>query len=67
VVSSTDPQGLSRFIEYPAEDETVRTTRFTEKDGSVWQYRYDTQAGDLLAKIDPEGNTATPTMRITIN
>jgi RHS repeat-associated protein len=57
VVSSTDPEGRIRTIAYPQGDETVRTTTFTEKDGGLWQYTYDTSAGDLLAKTNPEGNT----------
>jgi RHS repeat-associated protein len=61
VVSSTDPMGRVRTIEYPEGEETVRSTSFTEKDGSVWQYRYDTQRGDLLEKTDPQGGSTSYT------
>lgn len=61
VIESIDPEGRTRTISYPDSDETVRTTTFTEKDGGVWDYTYDSSAGDLLAKTDPEGNTVSYT------
>lgn len=61
VGSSIDPEGRVRTLAYPTADETVRTTTFTEKDGGVWRYSYDTVTGDLLSKADPEGNTTSYT------
>lgn len=53
-ISSSDPEGRTRSITYPQTTDTVKTTTFTEKDGGVWQYRYDTQAGTLTSKTDPQ-------------
>jgi len=56
VVSSTDPEGKSRGVSYmPAGPDVTRTTTFTEKDGGVWEYTYNTQAGTLTSKTDPQG------------
>ncbi|MBI2354624.1 MAG: RHS repeat protein [Deltaproteobacteria bacterium] len=55
VVSSTDPEGRTRNIAYPQTSDTVKSTTFTEKDGGVWSYSYDTQKGYLLSKTDPQG------------
>jgi RHS repeat-associated protein len=57
VVSSSDPEGKARSITYPQTDDAEKTTIFTEKDGGVWSYSYDTQKGYLLAKTDPQGGT----------
>ncbi len=56
-ISSSDPEGRTRSIAYPQTTETVKSTVFTEKDGGVWQYNYDTQKGYLLGKTDPHGGT----------
>ncbi len=56
-ISSSDPEGRTRSITYPQTTETVKLTAFTEKDGGVWQYNYDTQKGYLLGKTDPQGGT----------
>jgi YD repeat-containing protein len=53
VVSSSDPEGMTRSISYPRTTDTVKSTTFTEKDGGVWTYSYDTQNGYLLGKTDP--------------
>lgn len=55
VVSSIDPEGRTRSITYPQTSNTVKSTTFTEKDGGVWQYSYDTQKGTLISKTDPQG------------
>jgi len=56
VVSATDPEGKTRSAAYPEPGADVaKTTTFTEKDGGVWTYRYDTQAGTLTSKADPQG------------
>lgn len=56
VASATDPEGKTRSVTYPQPGTDVaKTTTFTEKDGGVWTYRYDTQAGTLTSKIDPQG------------
>lgn len=55
ILSSTDTEGKIRTISYPTGSETVKTTTFTEKDGGVWQYTYDTEKGTLNQKIDPQG------------
>ncbi len=60
-VSATDPVGLSRTIAYPETSDTVKTTILTEKDGSQWSYRYDTQKRYLLAKTDPQEGTTSYT------
>lgn len=57
VVASTDPEGRSRSIVYLQTSETVKSTTFTEKDGGVWTYSYDTQKGTLASKADPQGGT----------
>lgn len=55
VISSTDSEGKTRSIIYPTGTDTVKTTAFTEKDGGVWQYTYDTEKGTLNRKTDPQG------------
>ncbi|NJC87730.1 MAG: hypothetical protein FIB02_04230 [Desulfuromonas sp.] len=57
VTGSTDPEERSRSIDYPEGEDTVRTTIFTEKDGSIWRYTYDVASGDLVSKTDPAENT----------
>ena len=61
VVSSMDPEGRTRSVTYPEGSDTVRTTSFTEKDGGVWTYTYDTLKGTLSQKTDPEGGTTSHT------
>jgi RHS repeat-associated protein len=61
VTDSTDPAGKSRTLSYPSGSDTIRTTTFTEKDGGVWLFTYDTRMGVLTAKTDPLGNTTTYT------
>ncbi|MCF6207170.1 MAG: DUF6531 domain-containing protein, partial [Sulfurovum sp.] len=56
LVEVVDPQDQLRTISYPVASQTVQTTLVTEKDNSVWQYKYDTQSGNLLSKTDPSGN-----------
>jgi RHS repeat-associated protein len=54
--TATDPEGKVRSVSYPQPGtDTTKTTTFTEKDGGVWTYRYDTQAGTLTSKTDPQG------------
>ncbi len=55
VVSSTDTEGKTRAVSYPQGGSGVQTTSFTEKDGGVWQYQYDTDKGILTQKTDPQG------------
>jgi len=55
VVTSADPEGKTRSIAYPQTTDTVKSTTFTEKDGGTWGYSYDTQAGTLMSKTDPQG------------
>ena len=57
VITSIDPEGRTRNITYPQTSDTVKSTSFTEKDGGVWNYSYDTQKGHLLSKVDPQGGT----------
>jgi RHS repeat-associated protein len=61
VRTAIDPEGRSRTINYPQDDDVVRTTTFTEKDGGEWQYTYDPQTGDLLEKTDVAGNVTSYT------
>ncbi len=49
VVSSTDTEGKTRTVSYPQGGSGVQATSFTEKDGGVWQYQYDTDKGVLYA------------------
>lgn len=62
VASATDPEGKTRSVAYaqPGTD-VAKTTTFTEKDGGVWTYRYDTQAGTLTSKTDPQGGATSYT------
>jgi RHS repeat-associated protein len=57
VTTATDPEGKTRSVTYPQTSDTVKSTSFTEKDGGVWSYRYDTSSGYLLSKTDPQGGT----------
>jgi RHS repeat-associated protein len=50
VNSSTDPNNQTRGITYPSTTGNVRTTTFTDKNGSQWQYTYDIQSGFLKYK-----------------
>lgn len=61
ILSATDAEGKIRTISYPTSTETVKTTTFTEKDGGVWQYTYDTEKGTLTQKTDPQGGTTSYT------
>ncbi len=61
VISATDSEGKGRTITYPTGGDTVKTTTFTEKDGGVWQYTYDTEKGTLNQKTDPQGGTTSYT------
>jgi RHS repeat-associated protein len=62
VVSSIDPEGQTRSMTYPQPGtDTTKTTTFAEKDGGVWTYRYDTQAGTLMSKTDPQGGVTSYT------
>lgn len=62
VASSTDPEGKLRSVTYPQPGaDTTKNTVFTEKDGGVWTYRYDTQAGTLTSKTDPQGGVTSYT------
>ena len=57
ILTSTDPEGKTRNITYPQTSDTIKSTSFTEKDGGVWNYSYDTQSGQLLSKTDPQSGT----------
>jgi RHS repeat-associated protein len=58
LASATDPEGKTRSLVYPESGTgATRTTTFKEKDGGIWLYSYDTRAGVLLGKTDPEGGT----------
>lgn len=48
-----DPEGQTRSIVYPSTTGTLRTTTLTEKDNGSWGYTYDTQAGVIKEKTDP--------------
>jgi RHS repeat-associated protein len=61
IVSATDSSGKTRSINYPTGSETVKTSLYTEKDGGVRQYVYDTEKGTLSGKIDPTGNATSYT------
>ncbi|MCM2357750.1 MAG: DUF6531 domain-containing protein [Geobacteraceae bacterium] len=61
VASSTDPEGKTRSIAYPQGSDVTKTTTFTEKDGGVWTYAYDTQKGTLTSKTDPQGGVTSYT------
>jgi RHS repeat-associated protein len=60
-ISSTDPEGRTRTITYPAGSDRVKTTTFTEKDGGVWSYTYNTLAGTLMGMTDPLGDVTSYT------
>jgi len=53
LLSSTDPEGLTRSMSYTASGETA----FTEKDGSLWTYKYDPTYAVKTQATDPLGNT----------
>ena len=57
VASSFDAEKKTKLISYPTGTDTTKTTIFTETDGGEWQYTYDTQAGTLTQKTDPQGGT----------
>jgi RHS repeat-associated protein len=57
LLTSTDPEGKTRTMTYPTGTDTTKTTTFTETDGGLWQYTYNTQAGTLTSKTDPNGNS----------
>jgi RHS repeat-associated protein len=61
VIASVDPEGKMRSIVYPSGSDATRSTTFTEKDGGTWQYTYDTVAGTLTGKTDPQGRATTYT------
>ncbi len=55
VNSSTDPNQKTRGLLYPTATGNVRTTTFTEKDNSQWQFTYDIQTGFLKSKNSLNG------------
>jgi RHS repeat-associated protein len=61
ILSATDAEGKTRTISYPMGPDTVKNTAFTEKDGGVWQYTYDTDKGTLNRKTDPQGGATSYT------
>ncbi|MGV1100658.1 RHS repeat-associated core domain-containing protein [Thiovibrio sp. JS02] len=61
VKTATDPEGKSRSITYSTSTDEVKTALITEKDGSVWQFTFDSTQGNMLAKTDPAGNSITYT------
>jgi RHS repeat-associated protein len=67
IASSTDPEGKTRSVSYPTGTDTVKTTTFTEKDGGVWLYTYDTTKGTLNQKIDPQGGVTSYTYDASAN
>jgi RHS repeat-associated protein len=62
IQSSTDPEGAvdptghRRSLSYSNPSGSIMTTTFTEKDGGVWLYTYDTQKGKLISKLGPNEN-----------
>jgi YD repeat-containing protein len=56
-LTSVDPEGRTRSITYPTEDGDVKTSYFTDKDGSVMQLTYEVQTGNLVRKQDPQGGS----------
>ena len=53
VLSATDPEGKIRRMNYLS----LGNSTFTEKDGSVWTYKYDPVYAVKTEKTDPLGNT----------
>ncbi len=56
IIEAIDPEVRSRSVSYPENNEDVRTTAFTERDGSIWLYSYNVQSDNLISKTDPQGN-----------
>ena len=71
IVSSVSPGGNTRSIGYPQEIGTtsgaISTSSFTEKDGGVWQYAYDTLTGTLTQSTDPQGSSTSYTYDVDGN
>ncbi|MFZ5774657.1 MAG: RHS repeat-associated core domain-containing protein [Thermodesulfobacteriota bacterium] len=61
VIASTDPQGRTRSLAYPVEGGRERMATFTEKDGSVRRFAFDSHTGNLLAREDADGNLTSTT------
>lgn len=59
--ATIQPSPLTAQAGYPTTTDTTQNTIFTEKDGGVWTYRYDTQAGTLTGKTDPQGGVTSYT------
>ena len=59
--TSTDPEEKTRSITYPTDNGDIRTSTFTDKDGSVTQLSYEVQTGNLVSKVDPAGGTSANT------
>jgi RHS repeat-associated protein len=53
LLTSTDPENKTRSMNYTQ----AGTTAFTEKDGSIWTYKYDPTYAVKTEKTDPLGNT----------
>lgn len=67
VISSVDSEGRTRDIAYPLTTDAVRSSTFTEKDGGVWMYTYDTLKGTLSSKTDPQGGVTNYTYDVAGN
>gem|GEM_PF-1672550 len=67
LTSTTDPTGKVRNYTYPPDTTSVRSTTFTEKDGGIWTYTYNTTTGTLTSKTDPVGNTISYTYDVNRN
>lgn len=68
IVSATDPEAKTRSLSFPQNStNAVRSTTFTEKDGGIWSYTYDTSIGKLASKTDPYNATTSYTYDNNLN
>lgn len=61
VILGTNPAGQTKGVAYPTATTTVKSSTFTDNNGGVWTYTYDSHNGVLTEKIDPLGKSTTYT------
>lgn len=59
VILGTNPAGKTKGVAYPTATTTVKSSTFTDNNGGIWIYTYDSHNGVLTQKTDPLGKSTT--------
>lgn len=55
IQSGTDSEG-TKSVDHPTDTTTVKNSSFTEDDGGIWDYTFDSHTGNVTSENDPYGN-----------